>query len=655
MEHELPQRPRSHQLETESRLAFEALLPSRWIYRAKQQSDYGVDGEVEIVDEAGSVSGRIFYVQLKGTDTLEPKDVLTVTMAARTLRYLRSLDHPVLIVRYQAQTGEVYVRWLDHIDLPDLSGRQTARLGMLPEDRWNEGTAQTLSFEVDGFRSIKSSLLAVPVTLALVADGSTAVGFPTMSLISSFRKLAAKFPKLVKIESREGAKSHFIIRLEREQASVLIVGRSRFSVSRSKLANSRNDVTPIAKSLFMGVGLAFGACGLPDIAAQFISAFAAGAELAKDPDTSFYAALYMARAHRVHEALEIAETVIQTSNSIFSAELWMVPALGAKPLSPIERDYFTKLKALLIEQALKTGDRSLIGANHYNLANHLLFTVGSPRSAAHHYKLAARFDNDYLQRGYFWKELGKLMFDARHYKCAAHFYGRSVELGDEIDCRPFYADALMFSGEYGRALRAFENSAADAPDGSRTPWPLVRWALRGVTRVTGLETQRRDPRAALKLSSIPKDQAHGHEFLENQFMAALGHDALCGLAWFNYGVTLAKEFNVKRSVDSARESATCFGVAAVVQRNDLEAWRNAIAMAINAREDVLLVQLISAGYLIHGESIVEEILSSESYHDVSPTAKAAIFDILSQVIEPLQETGVRTTLRLYGGNAKSSA
>lgn len=66
--HEMPERPREHALAEEAENAFKSILPERWIYRPKP-SDYGVDSEVELVAPDGQWTGRLFYVQLKGTDS----------------------------------------------------------------------------------------------------------------------------------------------------------------------------------------------------------------------------------------------------------------------------------------------------------------------------------------------------------------------------------------------------------------------------------------------------------------------------------------------------------------------------------------------------------------------------------------------------------
>lgn len=100
---EMPGRPREHVLGDEAQAALQSLLPSEWIYRPKP-SDYGIDGEVELVSPKGKLTGRLFYVQLKGTDATNLGNVLRVRLKSSTLNYFRALDLPVLLVRYHAPT-----------------------------------------------------------------------------------------------------------------------------------------------------------------------------------------------------------------------------------------------------------------------------------------------------------------------------------------------------------------------------------------------------------------------------------------------------------------------------------------------------------------------------------------------------------------------
>src|SRR2546426_5799774 len=75
----MPKRPRSHQLEDLSERAIRSVLPSRWVVRA-DRPDYGIDLSIEIVDESETLTGRRFFVQLKGTDEQLLKKALAIRL-----------------------------------------------------------------------------------------------------------------------------------------------------------------------------------------------------------------------------------------------------------------------------------------------------------------------------------------------------------------------------------------------------------------------------------------------------------------------------------------------------------------------------------------------------------------------------------------------
>jgi hypothetical protein len=106
----MPTRPRSHTLEAESRRAFGALLPSEWVIRPLE-SDYGIDEHVELFDKRGHASGLMFLAQLKATDTNDLSSALKVTLKVNTIDYYRSLELPVMLVRFHSPTKKFYWYW----------------------------------------------------------------------------------------------------------------------------------------------------------------------------------------------------------------------------------------------------------------------------------------------------------------------------------------------------------------------------------------------------------------------------------------------------------------------------------------------------------------------------------------------------------------
>jgi Domain of unknown function (DUF4365) len=79
----MPKRPREHQLESESRTAFQRALGSGFVVR-NINPDYGLDVEVEEFDAEGSATGLRIYAQLKATDETNVAKSLTVRLGAST-------------------------------------------------------------------------------------------------------------------------------------------------------------------------------------------------------------------------------------------------------------------------------------------------------------------------------------------------------------------------------------------------------------------------------------------------------------------------------------------------------------------------------------------------------------------------------------------
>jgi Domain of unknown function (DUF4365) len=112
----MPRRTRGHQLEKQSRLAFEHVLGDRFVFRS-EEPDYGVDGSVEVFDPSlGYATGLRFFAQLKATDEVDLKKALRLWVSLETADYYRALPLPLLMVRYQASSGRLFTRWFHQFD-----------------------------------------------------------------------------------------------------------------------------------------------------------------------------------------------------------------------------------------------------------------------------------------------------------------------------------------------------------------------------------------------------------------------------------------------------------------------------------------------------------------------------------------------------------
>ena len=152
-----PNRPRSHQLETESQAAFRALIEPLWVFRP-QTPDYGIDGEVEIFESSGNTTGQKFLVQLKGTDNNDNSPA--IPLKRTTAEYFASQKLPVLVVLFQAQTKKVFGRWFHSFDSyghkPD---SETLSFCFAVSDELDKGDLEVLSNDVAAFSAAFSPLL----------------------------------------------------------------------------------------------------------------------------------------------------------------------------------------------------------------------------------------------------------------------------------------------------------------------------------------------------------------------------------------------------------------------------------------------------------------------------------------------------------------
>ena len=146
----MTRRPRSHQLESQSRLAFSASLPSSWVFR-DLAPDYGLDGMVEVFDEKGLATGHLFFVQLKATDRTAM--LLRVRLSRRLLDYYSTLMLPVLLVLFQAPTSGLYARWIGEESPTQFEGSRSCTIRVCPEDRWEPARFPVILQELESLRT----------------------------------------------------------------------------------------------------------------------------------------------------------------------------------------------------------------------------------------------------------------------------------------------------------------------------------------------------------------------------------------------------------------------------------------------------------------------------------------------------------------------
>ncbi len=149
-------RSREHVLEEESRLAFRARLPKEWIVRDKRP-DYGIDAEVEIVEEE-RITNKILWFQIKATEkTKRPEGEVSLRMKTKHLKYYQSCRLPVVLLYWIKSQNDFYYLFVQrfiHEELsaasPEWRKQNTVTVKFSPESKLE--TAESLrSVAIDGY------------------------------------------------------------------------------------------------------------------------------------------------------------------------------------------------------------------------------------------------------------------------------------------------------------------------------------------------------------------------------------------------------------------------------------------------------------------------------------------------------------------------
>jgi tetratricopeptide (TPR) repeat protein len=150
------ERPSSHTLENESRLAFRNLLPPAWIVRDKVP-DYGIDMEVDIV-EGKKVTNKVLWIQIKSTEGKgHPCETVHYSMKTKHLKHYEGCPLPVLILLWIKSENSFYYLFAQRFIREELSAtdpdwrkKKTNTIGFHEDSKLNN-VADLSSIATDGY------------------------------------------------------------------------------------------------------------------------------------------------------------------------------------------------------------------------------------------------------------------------------------------------------------------------------------------------------------------------------------------------------------------------------------------------------------------------------------------------------------------------
>lgn len=594
---ERPSRPRQHQLETESRVQFEALLPPWMAYRSLDL-DYGVDGEVELFDSSsGEVTGLKLNVQLKATESTSSP---LVSIAARSWEYYKLLEAPTLIVLWHAASSSLYARWAHSRDPhPGLGRDKKTTFRFSADELWTVDMPERLKRELTYYNMLRLPTLPLPLTVALQVQGG-GIGFGL--LMSTFTRAISGIRNLLRPTTGQVGQASILIAFWADRVTVSAGGVTSCTFHHRGLLNDAKAAEGLIWTSILGLAISLTSLGQMHVAAALAAHVGLRGFVWQEPDMVAAFTAAFVSSGRVGDAIDLASGLASSDDEAERASASIISTgllVASDSMTPHEAGAYMELLKTHVRTSQDGTQRAGV---LYTLASYQR-NHGLLSSSLRSYRQAAVSDPGYWRRYYFLRDIGALLFCGGRYEASTIYYRQALALAQSessvtvnelarLGCA--LADAEALSGRYAQSLELYSKHFERASDAE---W-AVKWrAVRTLSNDGAHDNQKRRINAGHKAADLTA--LHGRSE-HSRLKAALKLDRCCALAWFNLGV-----WSRVRGPQQAYDS---FFVAFALECHDVEAWANAVLLGIAHASNTVEVQaLLWFGYQMNGAGAVEAL------------------------------------------------
>ncbi len=610
-------------------------MPPEWVFR-RHTPDYGTDGEVEIFDDNGSATGLKLNVQVKATDFEDDNLSHQINLKAKTCQYYVSLDLPVLLVRYISATKRLYVKWFHHsLDMDRIEQNKYFIINFTENDAWDNLSPTSIIYELKTYRKIRSASLTLPLPLSIQLLETRILNMSQRSLANVIEKGLEIYPNLVAVnkiilasENRAEENDILTIIFSGENLSIRFGVSPLLEIPYTEISSPEEKERFINDILF-SIGIALKRAGQYYPSGFFIKkSFERTCLLSK---ISFFldAGLCLAVCGRLDDLIYLMEACSERKDMALDSEaLSFCIIANFDNMSLKQQQKWHDAMYAILKVASEENDPSRLSALHYSIGN-MMRTVDLKKSFSH-YCQAKRLEPDYLNRAYYWKDIGGILFEKGKYSLSNKAYSCAYELSGDEDILVLKADSLMYAGRYEESLKLFEKCAGKGLF-NEPYWCLKKFCLKGITKSKKMEYQKRDRVGSSNILSVLLDgdlsEEKSLEIIEN----ALECDLIDENTWFNLGIIQSNSNDTKSAFYS-------FLTAAVLARVDTEGWCNTICLAFQPNiENDLVFHILASAYKIHGNDLFERLDVMVEDQDDKEKAR----ELVDRIYEMVKLMGLR--------------
>lgn len=618
-------RHRNHVLEDSSVTQFKLLLPEIWNVHTFEK-DYGIDVQIEIFDINGESSGLRVYGQLKATDKAEDEDSLSLDK--EHFDYWAAHTDPVLLIRYFDKSKSFKWSWMHDIHWRLKPNKKNISVTNYLKNWDKEKTPN----EIENFSKLRSKIISGKVTFPVaisVIDNN--IGLRGSVEIS--QKLKGLLPvKTFEVLASPESPCQFNVVLDKKDLCIGHLGLPGFVISLDRKLSPEKVAKLIITLIFLV------ACRYDrSLVAKAIAESSVEILLLEIPE---------------HLELILIDNLIysigikKTSTIFFKKEsdlynplfLFKLLSVGLKVCDKYGQ--LDEWYSLLQNWATNPPHKEMGGASAYNYANAIAHN-GQWQESLKFYEIAAERDAKYLERDYYWGELGAAQFECEQYEKASESYQRSYEITPTPQTAWRLGDAQFHSGYYKKAYATLKNAFSQNDNLGTYPY-LVMMVCEELVHVWGIEEQKItvvDDETLRNLMAL-KPSSSRDELLSTlkPFMQVC---AINELLSFNAGhfSRISNQFEI-----SVYRYLTC----ALRQRGDAEAWANAFISAVQAEKVELIALIVDCGYFCVGEELVQATLNIYSLSGTNRKKSEELEQLLVSLIRSAKRNKDKSlTIRIH--------
>jgi tetratricopeptide (TPR) repeat protein len=622
-------RPIQHIQETESRKAFESIIPNEWVYRPFS-SDYGIDYQIEIFLNKES-TGKEFYVQLKSSNQKVENNSVKITLDRKQLEYFQARPLPVLLVVYSTTVKMFYGIWtnsylsIHKMNKSSKSVQIKFNINNLISRQFFEKLQN--SFCMDIFRKVGVSFCKIKGK-----DSNLFIDVLKKWIDFCFHDSIyfdnGSLPKqiLIKVKNTKDRKYIELVDNQLGSFSTEVTLKNKYFIN-FPILDLASIPSEFYEILFL-FSIFLIDCDTQKSAILIAKIFPFYNGKYKKIENIFHIAKKLLKKHAIKEFQDIVISCIDNQN--WDNFQWFNLILIFWNKKNFKDEYRQICQNNLELAIKKTNDTKLKGMFYYNLANSK--RGESPlHDVFHHYLEAKRYEPDYLKRSYWWEEIGGILFLSRHYNCSASCYKKAYTLSKEVrkDNLALTADALFMAGKFKESIKLFEDYFKEQSI-ENSEWMVKHMMASEILKIgLGKNTINKEE-AIKKVSHALEIRKTDRVSFELMIQEALELDPLCGLAWFNYAV-------FKNEIGNTHNALFGFLLSALINEWDKASW--IAALFLSMKDDTRLAYYIADMMLFKFKKDILNMVAK--FIDLQPNlnqkGKRKAFADISQIFKVIND------------------